>query len=440
MYNIHKFIEEAVKKANESGKADTAEFWQELSKNQIALVHLRLELSKAGVDETVITSVNVDKFIQKETSNVDVTDMSKVLSFVNDIFATSIKDATKPSTEAGASSETSEHGAAGSEGGARRRRSVPPHIEETETHEESHGQPATPVPPAGPSPAPAEEMYDGKKLSEYTESDFDASSAYYDFDHPEGNGILATLYADADKPFSLDTEHTFLMMEDESKKVKLVTVPAINTVFTEEVHTEGGQDILIRPQDRYVEGEERDIIYLDKSSVEGASLFKDLLYGLALGSMSNLKPLAEEHTESGSTTTETPAGGAATPAPEATPEEEPADANVGSSNPTGKVITVTFKGGEYCLIDGKAKKKIKVRGSSPEGPVDLGDLVIPSATIKGEKIGHGYQVHTGYWNVESADGTINKLCSDYELMYLQGVNSNLTITPALEATGGGDHL
>ena len=34
MYNIHKFIEEAVKKANESGKADTAEFWQELSKNK----------------------------------------------------------------------------------------------------------------------------------------------------------------------------------------------------------------------------------------------------------------------------------------------------------------------------------------------------------------------------------------------------------------------
>lgn len=413
MYNIHKFIEEAVKKANESGKADTAEFWQELSKNQIALVHLRLELSKAGVDETVITSVNVDKFIQKETSNVDVTDMSKVLSFINDVFATSIKDATKPSAEAGASPETSEHGAAGSEGGARRRRSVPPHIEETETHEESHGQPATPVPPAGPSPAPAEEMYDGKKLSEYTESDFDASSAYYDFDHPEGNGILATLYADADKPFSLDTEHTFLMMEDESKKVKLVTVPAINTVFTEEVHTEGGQDILIRPQDRYVEGEERGIIYLDKSSVEGASLFKDLLYGLALGSMSNLKPATEEH-GAGSTTVETPAA--------------------------GKEITVTFNGGVYCLIDGEAEKKVKVRGNSPEGPVDLGDLVIPTPTLKPDAVGGYYRVREGYWNVESTDGTISKLCSDYELLYLQNVKSDLNITPALEVAGGGDHL
>lgn len=409
MYNIHKFIEEAVKKANESGKADTAEFWQELSKNQIALVHLRLELSKAGVDETVITSVNVDKFIQKETSNVDVTDMSKVLSFINDVFATSIKDATKPSTEAGAST-TEESGTHGSEGGARRRRSVTPHIEESEAHEESHGQPATPVPPAGPSPAPAEEMYDGKKLSEYKESDFDASSAYYDFDHPEGNGILATLYADADKPFSLDTEHTFLMMEDESKKVKLVTVPAINTVFTEEVHTEGGQDILIRPQDRYVEGEERDVIYLDKSSVEGATLFKDLLYGLALGSMSNLKPLAEEHTASG-----------VTPA-------------------AGKEITVTFGGGTYCLIDGEAEKKVKVKGNSPEGPVDLGDLTIPTATMKPEAVGGYYRIREGYWNVESTDGTIAKLCSDYELIYLQNVNSDLNITPALEVAGGGDHL
>lgn len=409
MYNIHKFIEEAVKKANESGKADTAEFWQELSKNQIALVHLRLELSKAGVDETVITSVNVDKFIQKETSNVDVTDMSKVLSFINDVFATSIKDATKPSTEAGAST-TEESGTHGSEGGARRRRSVTPHIEESEAHEESHGQPATPVPPAGPSPAPAEEMYDGKKLSEYKESDFDASSAYYDFDHPEGNGILATLYADADKPFSLDTEHTFLMMEDESKKVKLVTVPAINTVFTEEVHTEGGQDILIRPQDRYVEGEERDVIYLDKSSVEGATLFKDLLYGLALGSMSNLKPLAEEHTASG-----------VTPA-------------------AGKEITVTFGGGTYCLIDGEAEKKVKVKGNSPEGPVDLGDLTIPTATLKPDAVGGYYRVREGYWNVESTDGTISKLCSNYELLYLQNVKSDLNITPALEVAGGGDHL
>ncbi len=425
MYNIHKFIEEAVKKANESGKADTAEFWQELSKNQIALVHLRLELSKAGVDETVITSVNVDKFIQKETSNVDVTDMSKVLSFVNDVFATSIKDATKSSpSEAGSSPETSEHGAAGSEGGARRRRSVASHIEESERREESHEQP---VPSA---PEPAEEMYDGKKLSEYTESDFDASASYYDFDNPTGNGMLATLFADANKPFSLDSEHTFLMMEDESKKVKLVTIPAINTVFTEEVHTEGGSDILIRPQDRYVEGEERDIVYLDKPSVEGASLFKDFLYAIALSSMSSLKPLSEEHTASG----ETPAGGAEStpaptvPAPGVAPEK------------SGKEITVTFTGGHYCLIDGEAEKIIKVRGNTAEGPVDLGDLTIPTATMKPDAIGGYYRIREGYWNVESTDRTIAKLCSDYELLYLQNVNSDLNITPALEVAGGGDHL
>lgn len=423
MYNIHKFIEEAVKKANETGKADTAAFWQELSKNQIALVHLRLELSKAGVDETVITSVNVDKFIQKETSNVDVTDMSKVLNFVNDIFATSIKDATKPSTEAGAASET-ESGTHGSEGGARRRRSVPPHIE-GETHEQ----------PVSPVPDPAEDnvnnpiINNGKRLKDYTASDFDTFLAYYDFDNPNGDGKMLVLHEDEDRPFDLNTSIDILVMKSESETMEMITIPSLSSIFTVPVKFMNEVNALIRPQDDYVEGEERDLVYIDTQNVYEANTLGDVLRCLTVESMSNTKPYAE-----------TPAGGAATPAPEATPEEEPADANVGSSNPTGKVITVTFKGGEYCLIDGKAKKKIKVRGSSPEGPVDLGDLVIPSATIKGEKIGHGYQVHTGYWNVESTDGTINKLCSDYELMYLQGVNSNLTITPALEATSGGDHL
>ena len=424
MYRVNDFIQKIVKKAGEENKTDVSKFWKNVGEDQQLLVRVSLELIVAGIDESIINVVDIDKFIEKDIATLRFSNPEQIFDFVSKSFGEEIKE--KLNAGGTPSSEIAS--------AARRRRSVPSEVAEGNV-------PPTPEVKNEPAAEPAEEMYDGKKLSEYTESDFDASSAYYDFDNPTGNGILATLYADADKPFSLDAEHTFLMMEDESKKVKLVKVPAINATFTEEVHTEGGQDILIRPQDRYVEGEERDIVYLDKSGVEGATLFKDLLYGLALGSMSNLKPLAEEHTASGSTTVETPAAPTpAVPAPEAAPEEEPADANVGSSNPTGKVITVTFKGGEYCLIDGKAKKKIKVRGSSPEGPVDLGDLVVPSATIKGEKIGHGYQVRNGYWNVESTDGTINKMCSDYELMYLQNVNSNLTIIPVLEATGGGDHL
>lgn len=423
MYRVNDFIQKIVKKAGEENKTDVSKFWKNVGEDQQLLVRVSLELIVAGIDESIINVVDIDKFIEKDIATLRFSNPEQIFDFVSKSFGEEIKEKLKaggtPSSEIASA--------------ARRRRSVPSEVAEGNI-------PPTPEAKNEPAAEPAEEMYDGKKLSEYTESDFDANAAYYDFDHPEGNGILATLYSDADKPFSLDAEHTFLMMEDESKKVKLVKVPAINATFTEEVHTEGGQDILIRPQDRYVEGEERDIVYLDKSGVEGATLFKDLLYGLALGSMSNLKPEVEEH-GAGSTTVETPAAPTpAVPAPEAAPEEEPADANVGSSNPTGKVITVTFKGGEYCLIDGKAKKKIKVRGSSPEGPVDLGDLAIPSATIKGEMIGHGYQVRNGYWNVESTDGTINKMCSDYELMYLQNVNSNLTITPVLEATGGGDHL
>ena len=420
MYRVNDFIQKIVKKAGEENKTDVSKFWKNVGEDQQLLVRVSLELIVAGIDESIINVVDIDKFIEKDIATLRFSNPEQIFDFVSKSFGDEIKEKLKaggtPSSEIA--------------GSVRRRRSVPSEVAEGNV-------PPTPEAKNEPAAEPVEEMYDGKKLSEYTESDFDASSAYYDFDHPTGNGILATLYADADKPFSLDAEHTFLMMEDESKKVKLVKVPAINTVFTEEVHTEGGQDILIRPQDRYVEGEEREVVYLDKSGVEGATLFKDLLYGLALGSMSNLKPATEElPATGGSESTPTPT----VPAPEAAPEEEPADANIGSSNPTGKVITVTFKGGEYCLIDGKAKKKIKVRGSSPEGPVDLGDLVVPSATIKGEKIGHGYQVRNGYWNVESTDGTINKMCSDYELMYLQGVNSNLTIIPALEATGGGDHL
>ena len=420
MYRVNDFIQKIVKKAGEENKTDVSKFWKNVGEDQQLLVRVSLELIVAGIDESIINVVDIDKFIEKDIATLRFSNPEQIFDFVSKSFGEEIKEKLKaggtPSSEIASA--------------ARRRRSVPSEVAEGNV-------PPTPEVKNEPAAEPAEEMYDGKKLSEYTESDFDANAAYYDFDNPTGNGILATLYADADKPFSLDAEHTFLMMEDESKKVKLVKVPAINTVFTEEVHTEGGQDILIRPQDRYVEGEERDVVYLDKSGVEGATLFKDLLYGLALGSMSNLKPATEElPATGGSESTPTPT----VPALESAPEEEPADANVGSSNPTGKVITVTFKGGEYCLIDGKAKKKIKVRGSSPEGPVDLGDLVVPSATIKGEMIGHGYQVRNGYWNVESTDGTINKMCSDYELMYLQNVNSNLNITPVLEATGGGDHL
>ena len=424
MYRVNDFIQKIVKKAGEENKTDVSKFWKNVGEDQQLLVRVSLELIVAGIDESIINVVDIDKFIEKDIATLRFSNPEQIFDFVSKSFGEEIKEKLKaggtPSSEIA--------------GAVRRRRSVPSEVAEGNV-------PPTPEVKNEPAAEPAEEMYDGKKLSEYTESDFDASAAYYDFDHPEGNGILATLYADADKPFSLDKEYTFLMMESETQKVKLVKVPAINTVFTEEVHTESGQDILIRPQDKHVEDEEKNIVYLDKSGVEGATLFKDFLYGLAYDSVSRLKAATEEHTASGSTTVETQAAPTpAVPAPEATPEEEPADANVGSSNPTGKVITVTFKGGEYCLIDGKAKKKIKVRGSSPEGPVDLGDLVVPSATIKGEIIGHGYQVRNGYWNVESTDGTINKMCSDYELMYLQNVNSNLTITPVLEATGGGDHL
>lgn len=415
MYRVNDFIQKIVKKAGEENKTDVSKFWKNVGEDQQLLVRVSLELIVAGIDESIINVVDIDKFIEKDITTLRFSNPEQIFDFVSKSFGEEIKE--KLQAGGTPSGEIAAHS-------ARRRRSAPSEVSE-ERSQEGHTQPTPEV-----KNEPAEEMYDGKKLSEYTESDFDSSASYYDFDNPNGNGILATLYADADKPFSLDAEHTFLMMEDESKKVKLVTVPAINATFTEEVHTEGGTDILIRPQDRYVEGVEKDIVYIDKSGIDNASLFKDLIYALSLSSMSSLKPATEE-----TPTAPVPP----TPAVPA-PEEEPADANVGSSNPTGKVITVTFKGGEYCLIDGKAKKKIKVRGSSPEGPVDLGDLAIPSATIKGEMIGYGYQVRTGYWNVESADGTINKLCSDYELLYLQNVNSNLTITPALEATGGGDHL
>ena len=425
MYRVNDFIQKIVKKAGEENKTDVSKFWKNVGEDQQLLVRVSLELIVAGIDESIINVVDIDKFIEKDIATLRFSNPEQIFDFVSKSFGEEIKEKLKaggtPSSEIASA--------------ARRRRSVP-----SEVTEEHNTQPAPEV-KNEPAAEPAEEMYDGKKLSEYTESDFDTGAAYYDFDNPEGNGTLATLYADADKPFSLDKEYTFLMMESETQKVKLVKVPAINTVFTEEVHTESGQDILIRPQDKHVEDEEKNIVYLDKSGVEGATLFKDFLYGLAYDSVSRLKAATEEHTASESTTVETQAAPTPTvPAPEATPEEEPADANVGSSNPSGKVITVTFKGGEYCLIDGKTKKKIKVRGSSPEGPVDLGDLAIPSATIKGEMIGHGYQVRNGYWNVESTDGTITKMCSDYELMYLQNVNSNLTITPVLEATGGGDHL
>lgn len=94
MYNIDKFINEVVKKANETSKLDVGKFWRAVGDNQQVLLALRLELNKIGVDETVVTRANVDKLIAEDITGVKLSDVTKVIEFVNKSFTKVLKGVT----------------------------------------------------------------------------------------------------------------------------------------------------------------------------------------------------------------------------------------------------------------------------------------------------------------------------------------------------------
>jgi hypothetical protein len=94
MYNIDKFINEVVKKANETSKLDVGKFWRAVGDNQQVLLALRLELNKIGVDETVVTRANVDKLIAEDITGVKLSDVTKVIEFVNKSFNKVLKGVT----------------------------------------------------------------------------------------------------------------------------------------------------------------------------------------------------------------------------------------------------------------------------------------------------------------------------------------------------------
>lgn len=134
-------------------------------------------------------------------------------------------------------------------------------------------------------------VVNGKKLSEYTEAEFDSATTYFDLETPaDVNGTLYTLRADADKPFDLNTAHDLVMMEANSKKVKLVHIDPILTTFTHEVKTESELDIMLRPQDAYVNGVTRDVVYIDKAVKDEARTVATFMHYVSTDSMTNLKP------------------------------------------------------------------------------------------------------------------------------------------------------
>ena len=134
-------------------------------------------------------------------------------------------------------------------------------------------------------------VVNGKKLSEYTEAEFDSATTYFDLEAPaDVNGTLYTLRADADKPFDLNTAHDLVMMEASSKKVKLVHIDPILTTFTHEVKTESELDIMLRPQDAYVNGVTRDVVYIDKAVKDEARTVATFMHYVSTDSMTNLKP------------------------------------------------------------------------------------------------------------------------------------------------------
>ena len=134
-------------------------------------------------------------------------------------------------------------------------------------------------------------VVNGKKLSEYTEAEFDSATTYFDLETPaDVNGTLYTLRADADKPFDLNTAHDLVMMEANSKKVKLVHIDPILTTFTHEVKTQSELDIMLRPQDAYVNGVTRDVVYIDKAVKDEARTVATFMHYVSTDSMTNLKP------------------------------------------------------------------------------------------------------------------------------------------------------
>lgn len=158
-------------------------------------------------------------------------------------------------------------------------------------------------------------VVNGKKLSEYTEAEFDSATTYFDLEAPaDVNGTLYTLRADADKPFDLNTAHDLVMMEASSKKVKLVHIDPILTTFTHEVKTQSELDIMLRPQDAYVNGVTRDVVYIDKAVKDEARTVATFMHYVSTDSMTNLKPY-----EAPSNTETTPGSSEATPTP--VPEE-----------------------------------------------------------------------------------------------------------------------
>ena len=158
-------------------------------------------------------------------------------------------------------------------------------------------------------------VVNGKKLSEYTEAEFDSATTYFDLETPaDVNGTLYTLRADADKPFDLNTAYDLVMMEANSKKVKLVHIDPILTTFTHEVKTESELDIMLRPQDAYVNGVTRDVVYIDKAVKDEARTVATFMYYVSTDSMTNLKPY-----EAPSNSETTPGTSEATPTP--APEE-----------------------------------------------------------------------------------------------------------------------
>lgn len=195
-------------------------------------------------------------------------------------------------------------------------------------------------------------VVNGKKLSEYTEAEFDSATTYFDLEAPaDVNGTLYTLRADADKPFDLNTAYDLVMMEANSKKVKLVHIDPILTTFTHEVRTQSELDIMLRPQDAYVNGVTRDVVYIDKAVKDEARTVATFMHYVSTDSMTNLKPY-----EAPSTT-----------------ETNPAPETGGSTENTNDPVVQGKKLSEYTSDEFYKSSSIRI----PEEPDD--DFLIRNA-------------------------------------------------------------
>ena len=149
---------------------------------------------------------------------------------------------------------------------------------------------------ATPTPAPeVDPIIHGKRLSEYNSTNFNRSYVYVNYNEDmsssDYNDFSYFLTLDAiNTPLERGKTYDFAMMNVNTNQIKLIHMDDPYATFTKESKTVSRSNILLRPQDGYVKGDERYIPFLIKEYFDTASTIGDYCNSLAVEPSDSLKP------------------------------------------------------------------------------------------------------------------------------------------------------